>query len=1393
MHSAFVAHNAIQAGVAIFSSSEVATLAEFLSSRLTDWPCVLSAAAGCASLMQSALLLPREAAVIALAMNTSVQVQTLTQPERNACLKLWLALLQKHGCAVANLGVDLVDACLSAVDGEKDPRCLLLLFSIIQQLAIVYHAPGVDASPLKHNSGPIVETLSAYFPVTFTPPRNDAHRITRADLVAALQATLSASPFFAPFVLPLLLEKLSSTHRPAKLDALAALHCCCRAFGPEAMEPHSQLVWQGLRSELMAPAAYTLSGSELDSALELSHIAACCLTAAISCASPLLSLAAMVLRDSCVTDAVQAVVHGGLAATAGDAHAGSGTGSSGEAATHKLLCGARVLAAVAAASPAAFARAAEGPLLQLLSMVPAHPPTPTPVLDASTTVADTTAPAVGEAMGLGTDSNRLLSWLWMVHPLLREVATATSAATPSAPAAPPPPHGGAAAASAAPLTPTSQTGRGDAAWFATPALMDCVAAVSRALERAPIATQPPHPTSHVAGDAEQGRHAQALQPELQLACAYVWQDCLTILAAFLRHSTTDAASVRQAPAPAAESSATGVQLAAAVVAASSQQQQQQRLQRQQRLDPLLSAAAVQLTAFALPPPQPAAPPSDPSPSPDGSAIISSRQDWGKPADPQAVVLCALQSLLQLDLTLHRDTHPASGPRLAAAADPGGCLGPAGRAVLAGVVGHVKIRTHGAAAAGPARRRRAVRRVRGVPGGRGRGAVGVRGAAAGGRRGSGAAVAAPPQLQPATPAGQPLATHARSTQHPSHPSPSPDPTTPVQRLQQQAGRGPQPQRQQRAPGSAPSPAGTDVSMAGSDPCTALQLFRAALKASGQHSLSRQAPGASVADASGTGQRSAELPEALAAALCGCLLHVAATTDSFGQQDLAVNAADCLTRAAHSLATGTPSHHAASLASANQVSGFCCGVLLACRPAALTSASRSSVLESWLCLATHQPPLALDGPGGGAPGAGTAQEAWEEAAARSRALSAAAQGSAALAVAAAVNQWGGADQEGLDAVLGRVFGHCRAGAGSHRQQQASLLGWVARALAMTAHRSFPEALRSMVLMLQPSAPTSAPPPPPAPPPSDADTEMHDSSPAAAPTSAQLPNTTAATGSGGPSSTSAAASAAMMDMDSSAAMFEKLLSQDVCEAGGMRLWAGTHCLCRVLWQQRAWTLAIQALLPLLDGNADAGVARGSGGAGVAVAVAGAVAGQGARRQVADGALLAMAYLVKGAPDNILRQHTAQLAPHMLQSLLLLGRLLQPAGGVSEPGSASGRHAAGAAVGSDRDAAGSRRMARQRGLALTLLQLLSVQLADATTRKVFEPHVDVLMGVLLVMARLPLAGLVRETSLLCLLDMLQLPYHMLHPHRHKVLLCLNRCLDDDKRAVRRMATKARNAWQPR
>ena len=55
--------------------------------------------------------------------------------------------------------------------------------------------------------------LACYFPVTFTPPPGDPNRITCAELAAGLEASLAAEPLFAPHLVPLAMEKLSSTLR----------------------------------------------------------------------------------------------------------------------------------------------------------------------------------------------------------------------------------------------------------------------------------------------------------------------------------------------------------------------------------------------------------------------------------------------------------------------------------------------------------------------------------------------------------------------------------------------------------------------------------------------------------------------------------------------------------------------------------------------------------------------------------------------------------------------------------------------------------------------------------------------------------------------------------------------------------------------------------------------------------------------------------------------------------------------------------------------------------------------------------------------------------------------------------------------------------------------------
>lgn len=92
------------------------------------------------------------------------------------------------------------------MDGEKDPRCLLASFSCVRLAAAAYQQPDVDAAPLEMGAEELVDVLAAYFPVSFKPPPNDQHRITRQDLAAELEKTLTCCPAFAPHVMPLMFE-----------------------------------------------------------------------------------------------------------------------------------------------------------------------------------------------------------------------------------------------------------------------------------------------------------------------------------------------------------------------------------------------------------------------------------------------------------------------------------------------------------------------------------------------------------------------------------------------------------------------------------------------------------------------------------------------------------------------------------------------------------------------------------------------------------------------------------------------------------------------------------------------------------------------------------------------------------------------------------------------------------------------------------------------------------------------------------------------------------------------------------------------------------------------------------------------------------------------------------
>ena len=82
----------------------------------------------------------------------------------------------------------------SCLHGETDPRCLLQLLSHLNRLQQVmlpfFGASRNETATLSFPSVDVFDSVAPYYPIRFTPPKNDPHGITREKLQAALLAVL---------------------------------------------------------------------------------------------------------------------------------------------------------------------------------------------------------------------------------------------------------------------------------------------------------------------------------------------------------------------------------------------------------------------------------------------------------------------------------------------------------------------------------------------------------------------------------------------------------------------------------------------------------------------------------------------------------------------------------------------------------------------------------------------------------------------------------------------------------------------------------------------------------------------------------------------------------------------------------------------------------------------------------------------------------------------------------------------------------------------------------------------------------------------------------------------------------------------------------------------------
>lgn len=75
---------------------------------------------------------------------------------------------------------------LDCLEGEKDPRCLILCLKVVAKTQTFFPQAADEYAEA------IFDVTACYFPITFTPPPNDPYGITPDMLSSALQTALTA-------------------------------------------------------------------------------------------------------------------------------------------------------------------------------------------------------------------------------------------------------------------------------------------------------------------------------------------------------------------------------------------------------------------------------------------------------------------------------------------------------------------------------------------------------------------------------------------------------------------------------------------------------------------------------------------------------------------------------------------------------------------------------------------------------------------------------------------------------------------------------------------------------------------------------------------------------------------------------------------------------------------------------------------------------------------------------------------------------------------------------------------------------------------------------------------------------------------------------------------------
>ena len=217
-----------------------------------------------------------------------MHVQSLVQADRKNIYNIFSNLLTTKCSVLQSSTPDFLLGFIQAMDGESDPRNLLICFANSKII--------LENFDFHLFTEEFFEVLSCYFPVDFTPPEGENFFVKKDDLVLALRSCFVSTKEFAPYAVPLFLEKLSSSLLDAKKDVLITFTECLKLYEHVFLEPFLTEIWLCVRKD------YLFSDDKELSSLYLNfiHQFVCCLSKS-STVEYLLQLVDLLIKDCLLT------------------------------------------------------------------------------------------------------------------------------------------------------------------------------------------------------------------------------------------------------------------------------------------------------------------------------------------------------------------------------------------------------------------------------------------------------------------------------------------------------------------------------------------------------------------------------------------------------------------------------------------------------------------------------------------------------------------------------------------------------------------------------------------------------------------------------------------------------------------------------------------------------------------------------------------------------------------------------------------------------------------------------------------------------------------------------------------------------------------------------------